>query len=105
MPRNPRTIGRVRVCKRRVRRDVDAVLFMPIDPVSLLKVWMELELVERRLDRRVLNEVLDLVRVEIGDPNVPDFASVEKLFHGVPSLGKEGQSMMTVRRGRCHTSR
>ena len=47
---------------------------------------MELELVDGGLNGRLFEELVQLVRREVGDSDVSDFAGVKKLFHGHPGL-------------------
>ena len=47
---------------------------------------MELELVNSGLDGGLMEELFQLMRREVGDANVANFAGVEELLHGEPGL-------------------
>lgn len=49
---------------------------------------MELKLVDSGLDGGLIEELFQLVRGEVGDANVADFAGIEELFHSEPGLHK-----------------
>ena len=59
---------------------------MPLYKVDLLEVGMELELVDRGFDGSLIDELFQLMRGEVGDADVADFASVEELLHREPGL-------------------
>ena len=62
------------------------MVFVPLYEVGLLEIGMELELVDSWLDRGLMEELFQLMRREVGDANVANFASVEEPLHGEPGL-------------------
>ena len=61
---------------------------MPLHKVDLLEVGVKLELVDSGLHGGLIKELFQLMRGEVGDANMADFAGVEQLFHSEPGLHK-----------------
>lgn len=74
----------VGTCKRRVARDVDAVLLVPRDPVALLQVRVQFHLVHGGRVRGVVEEGLQLLGREVRDADVAGFACADERGHGIP---------------------
>ena len=74
----------IRPCKRRVARDVDAVLLVPRDPVALLQVRVQFHLVHSGRVAGVVQQGVELRGREVGHANVAGFACADELGHGVP---------------------
>ena len=81
------TIRRIQIRKGRIGRDVDIVVFMPLDEIGLLQIRVGFELVDGGLDGGAGDEVGELEGGEVGDADVADFGGGEEGFHGVPCLG------------------
>ena len=62
------------------------MVFVPLYEVDLLEIGMELELVNSGLDGGLTEELFQLMRREVGDANMANFASAEEPFHGEPGL-------------------
>ena len=62
------------------------MVFVPLYEIGLLEIGMELELVNSGFDRGLMEELFQLVRGEVGNANVANFAGVEELLHGEPGL-------------------
>ena len=62
------------------------MVFVPLYKVELLEIGMQLELVNSGLDGGLMEELFQLMRGEVGNANVANFASGEKPLHGEPGL-------------------
>ena len=62
------------------------MVFVPLYEVGLLEIRMEFELVNSRLDGGLMKKLFQLMRREIGDANVANFAGFEEPLHGEPCL-------------------
>jgi len=82
------SVDGVDISERRIRCDVNAIVFVPLHLFCLLKVWMQLKLVYSGLCVGFEDEVFHLCWVEVGDANVTDFAGIQKLLYCVPCLLK-----------------
>ena len=75
------------VDKRGVGRDFDASLLAESDQFLLGKERMDLDLQHGRLYGPFIQEVLDLLRVEVGHPDTPDQPLGHQLLHCEPGSG------------------
>ena len=62
------------------------MVFVPLYEIDLLEIGMELELVNGGLDGGLMEELFQLMRGEVGNANVANFAGVEKPLHAEPGL-------------------
>lgn len=72
----------VLVSERRVVRDMDALVPMPVDKVTLLQPWMAFDLMHGRRDAAVFQQILHLIFGEIRHPDGFCLAGMEYLLHG-----------------------
>ena len=79
-------VGGVEVGEGGVGGHGDGVVFVPLDEVGLLEVGVQFELVDGGLDGRLGDELVELMRGEVGDADVAHFACREQLFHTKPGL-------------------
>lgn len=62
------------------------MFFVPLYEVDLLEVGVELELVDSGLDGGLIEELFQLMRGEVRDADMADFAGFEELLHREPGL-------------------
>ena len=61
---------------------------MPLHEIDLWKIRVKLELVDGWFYGGLVEQLVQLVGREVGDAYVSDFAGIEELLHGEPSLHK-----------------
>lgn len=62
------------------------LILAPLDQLWLRKVWMKLNLIDRRLDLGGVPYLVDLGDGEVGDSNGPDLPLLHEGLHRFPCL-------------------
>ena len=83
-------VRRIQIRQRRVRDHLDPQTGMPRSEQGLLQVRVRLVFMGVRFDLRVREQVLDVPRREVRDPDVPRQVRGDQLLHSVPRVQHAG---------------